>query len=158
MIARDSVDSPFNPPGTYDAGAAAEEAMVEAFIKYILGEFRVITDTPLSFFTSLVVAIVIIWIAMNWRYGGVIDNKDAEITTLKSENARLRVALSIDPATPSALLQLTNNELAAKAGTVVTRLRKISAINHDRAQEIRAQTDIDEKTKKDRIEAVQREL
>jgi hypothetical protein len=84
--------------------------------------------------------------------------KDSEISTLKSENSRLRVALNTEPATPSALLQLTNRELKAKSSSVVTRLREINSINRDRTAEIRAQATVDEQTKRGQIDAVLREL
>src|SRR5258708_1769808 len=59
--------------------------MLEAFIKYVLGEFRIIWDAPLSFATSVAAVALITWFAMDWRYGGVISNKDSELSLAKAQ-------------------------------------------------------------------------
>jgi hypothetical protein len=59
--------------------------MFEAFIKYVLGEFRMIWDTPLSFATCVAAVFLITWFAMDWRYGGVISNKDSELSLAKAQ-------------------------------------------------------------------------
>jgi hypothetical protein len=46
--------------------------MLETFIKYILGEFRMIADAPVSFIVSVLGAALLIWTVLNWRYEGII--------------------------------------------------------------------------------------
>ena len=97
--------------------------MLEAFIKYILGEFRGIAYAPVSFLASAVALSVLVWWVMDWRYQGVIEDQRSTIQTLTQENGRHRVAIGSDPATPVALTSLSNKELSLKAATVVSRLR-----------------------------------
>jgi hypothetical protein len=59
--------------------------MVEPFIKYILGEFRMIANAPVSYIVAVLGAALLIWIALGWRYDAIINNKDSEITLLKSQ-------------------------------------------------------------------------
>jgi hypothetical protein len=59
--------------------------MFEAFIKYVLGEFRMISEAPLSFATCIAASLLVIWFAMDWRYGGVINNKDSELSLAKAQ-------------------------------------------------------------------------
>jgi hypothetical protein len=59
--------------------------MFEAFIKYVLGEFRMIWEAPLSFVTCVAAMFLIVWFAMDWRYGGVISNKDSELSLAKAQ-------------------------------------------------------------------------
>jgi hypothetical protein len=59
--------------------------MFETFIKYVLGEFRMIWDAPLSFVAAVLGTALIAWIALDWRYSTIIANKDSEITLAKSQ-------------------------------------------------------------------------
>jgi hypothetical protein len=67
------------------------------------------------------------------------------------------VAIGVDAATPSALIQLTNKELQAKAETVVGRLRSLSEryVYNIASQ---ALPGLDDRAKHDRKEASEREL
>jgi hypothetical protein len=59
--------------------------MLDSIIKSILGEFRTIANAPTSFVTALVAGFVLIWLGLDWRYAGIISNKDSEITLIKSQ-------------------------------------------------------------------------
>ena len=131
--------------------------MFDTFVKYILQQIVVIENAPIPFATSILVAAILIWLAMNWGYGRIIENKDARIGALTSENERYRVALSIDAATPSALIKLTNKELQAKSLNVVSSLRGLISINTSRSQEIQNSNN-DDNTKKNMREALWRDL
>lgn len=53
--------------------------MLDVFIKYILGEFRVIWNAPLSFVISTLAATFVIWVALDWRYSGVVAGKVGQL-------------------------------------------------------------------------------
>lgn len=63
---------------------------MEAFIKYVLGEMRVIADAPLSFTVALLVIAGVIWWAIDWRYSGILSNRDGVIQNRDSEIALLK--------------------------------------------------------------------
>jgi hypothetical protein len=56
---------------------------MEQLIKYVLGEMRVVRGAPLALSTALLVLSGAIWWAVNWRYAGVIENKDGIIALYK---------------------------------------------------------------------------
>jgi hypothetical protein len=111
-------------------------------VKYLFREWRLIRRFPVSFAAAVLVVGVLIWIAMEWRYRGIIEIKVTTIGALNDEKARLRVALGVDPATPTALISLNNKELAAKATTVVVRLREFAKEYNDGLESIRKQTNL----------------
>jgi hypothetical protein len=57
---------------------------MDQIIKYVLGEMRVIADAPVVFLAALLIAAGVIWWALDWRYGGIIANRDSDIATLKN--------------------------------------------------------------------------
>lgn len=59
--------------------------MLDIVSKYLLGEFRMIWDAPISYVVAVLALALIVWRAMDWRYGGVIANRDAEISSLKTQ-------------------------------------------------------------------------
>jgi len=59
--------------------------MLDVFIKYILGEFRMIADAPVSFVVAVVAGSFLISLAMDWRYGGLISGRDTVISTKEAE-------------------------------------------------------------------------
>jgi hypothetical protein len=56
----------------------------ERIVKYVLGELRVIGGAPVSFFAALLVLAGAVWWAMDWRYSGIIANRDAELGSAKA--------------------------------------------------------------------------
>ena len=63
---------------------------MEQFFKYVLGEIRVIANAPLVFGTALLALAGAIWWAMDWRYSGIISNRDFEIASLKTQRDEYR--------------------------------------------------------------------
>lgn len=61
--------------------------MLEEFIKYILGEWRMIAQSPVSFFVALIVVGLLIWGATTWGYG-------REMSLLKEQVADYKNKLS----------------------------------------------------------------
>lgn len=82
------------------------------FIQYIAKEWHVIWQAPVTFIAATIVVCALVWGAMEWRYSGIIDNQNSRITTLTDENARIRVAVGLDQATPNALLTLSNTRIS----------------------------------------------
>lgn len=134
----------------------------EAVKKHLEAQALAIKTAPIPFFAAIIVAVIFIWtaiwLAMDWRYSAIIESKDAKITTLSDENARIRVALGVDPATPNALLSLNNKELKAKTMSVVAKLREIDRQNQDQQAAIMKLPNLDEQKKNDRIDALLKEL
>jgi len=59
--------------------------MLDAFMKYVLGEFHTIAEAPASFVVVIVGCLFLAWVAMDWRYGVLINHKDSEIALAKSQ-------------------------------------------------------------------------
>src|SRR5438105_854776 len=55
-------------------------AMLDTIVKYLLGEFRMIAEAPVSFAVVVLAAVLIAWWALDWRYSAVISNRDSQIT------------------------------------------------------------------------------
>ena len=51
----------------------ASSRAVDKLIEIVLAEWRVIKSAPKAFGGAIALAAVVIWVAMDWRYGGVID-------------------------------------------------------------------------------------
>jgi hypothetical protein len=56
---------------------------MDHFIKYILGEIRVICGAPLAFLIALSVLVGGAWSAINWRFAEIIESKDGIIALYK---------------------------------------------------------------------------
>ena len=59
--------------------------MLEIVIKYILGESRTIRDAPASTIVVALGILVVVWVAMDWRYAGVIASRDGIIASREAE-------------------------------------------------------------------------
>jgi hypothetical protein len=131
--------------------------MLDLIEKYIISQWQAVMKAGGAFVTAVLASAVIIWLVMNWGFGRIIDNKDAEVASLKAENERLRVAANISPAT-SSLISLNNSELKKKTAYIVDRLRAISSVVNTRTAEISAQSNVDDKAKHSQIESVLKEM
>lgn len=63
---------------------------MEQIIKYVVGEMRVIAEAPVTFGLALIALVAAIWWFMDWRYAGVIVNKDSDIASKVGELALAR--------------------------------------------------------------------
>ena len=88
---------------------------MDSLIKYVVGEMRVIADAPGIFVAAILVMGFAIWWAMDWRYGGIVANRDAQISTIQSQRDEYRDKLQ--GATP--------DEAKAKIEQLETRLARI---------------------------------
>jgi hypothetical protein len=55
--------------------------MFEIVIKYILGESRTLRNAPASAIAIILGVFSVVWIAMDWRYAGIIANRDGIIAS-----------------------------------------------------------------------------
>ena len=58
---------------------------MDKLIEYVSREMRVIGHAPVAFFAAVLVLAGGIWSALDWRYSGVIANRDAEISSLRTQ-------------------------------------------------------------------------
>lgn len=58
-----------------------ETSIFEIVIKYILGESRTLRNAPASAIAIILGVFAVVWIAMDWRYAGVIANRDGIIAS-----------------------------------------------------------------------------
>lgn len=55
--------------------------MLEIVVKYVLGESKTIRNAPASVTVVAFGVLTIVWIAMDWRYAGIIANRDGIIAS-----------------------------------------------------------------------------
>jgi hypothetical protein len=55
--------------------------MFEIVIKYIVGESRTLRKAPASAIAIILGVFSVVWIAMDWRYAGIIANRDGIIAS-----------------------------------------------------------------------------
>jgi hypothetical protein len=67
---------------------------MEQLFKYVLGEMRLIAQTPVVFAMAVLVVGGAIWWAMGWRYSGIIANRDSEISSLRTQRDEYKDKLS----------------------------------------------------------------
>jgi len=58
---------------------------MEAFVRYVVGEMSTIAHAPVAFVAATLIAGVLIWWMLDWRYSGIIANKDAELSLARNE-------------------------------------------------------------------------
>jgi hypothetical protein len=95
---------------------------MQAIFDYIKKEWASLSAAPLAFVGLAVVCLgtasYVGYRAADWYYAKQIRDKDSQIS-------RYRVALNIDKASPSILIELNNEELRAKAENTVGVIRGI---------------------------------
>jgi hypothetical protein len=67
---------------------------MEQFIRYVLGEAGVIVRAPLVFAAAVLILVGLAWMAMDWRYSGVIANRDSEISSLRTQRDEYKEKLA----------------------------------------------------------------
>ena len=58
--------------------------MFEQFVQYVLGEVRLIAEAPLVFGAAVLFLGAIIWVALRWRYSGIIEHRNRIIALYKA--------------------------------------------------------------------------
>jgi hypothetical protein len=57
--------------------------MLETFKTYILGEWQMIANAPVSFAMAVAATAVLVWLALSWAYGNIVSHQTAEIKLLE---------------------------------------------------------------------------
>lgn len=57
--------------------------MLETIKNYIFGEWRVISQAPVSFAMAVLATAVVIWFALSWAYGNIVSHQASEIKLLE---------------------------------------------------------------------------
>jgi hypothetical protein len=60
----------------------------------VIGEMRVIANAPIAFIAAVLILAGGVWWAMDWRYIGIIANRDAEISSLQIQRDEYKNKLS----------------------------------------------------------------
>jgi hypothetical protein len=58
--------------------------MFEQFVQYVLGEVRLIAEAPLVFGAAVLFLGAMIWVALRWRYSGIIEHSNRIIALYKA--------------------------------------------------------------------------
>ncbi len=86
---------------------------MEGILRYVVGELRVIARAPAIFAAALIVLAGAVWWAMDWRYSGIIANRDAEISSLKTQRDDYRDKLNgASPDQAAEKINQLTNEIA----------------------------------------------
>jgi hypothetical protein len=56
---------------------------MESIIKYVVGELSTIAHAPVAFIAAILILGTAAWWALDWRYSGIIANRDAELSSAK---------------------------------------------------------------------------
>jgi hypothetical protein len=112
---------------------------MQAIFDYIKREWTNLRAAPLSFIGLAVVCLVSGFAAGVLYYSGQIGSLHEQISTKDGQLSRYRVALGIDPASKGALVELSNQELALKAQSIVAKLREFDKALEDKGKTINEQ-------------------
>lgn len=96
-------------------------------LAYLKSEFAVLSKAP---FTAVVVAVFFFiagYYVASWYLDRQLTLQNERLADLGAQISRYRQALGVDPVSPSALTELTNEELRAKALTTAADLRTFAA-------------------------------
>ena len=58
--------------------------MFEQFVQYVPGEVRLIAEAPLVFGAAVLFLGAMIWVALSWRYSGIIEHRNRIIALYKA--------------------------------------------------------------------------
>jgi len=121
--------------------------MFEIVIKYILGESRTLRNAPASAIAIILGVFAVVWIAMDWRYAGIIANRDGIIAS--REAAINLIATQRDDykdklggASPDQAksrmdaLEKVNTTLSARLSAISKRLKPVYPIEDDEKERL----------------------
>jgi hypothetical protein len=120
--------------------------MLDRFIAYIDKEWAVLRAAPFVFVMLAVLCLGLGYGGGALYYNSQIGSLHEQISTKDGQVSRYRVALGIDPASKGALVELSNQELALRAQSIVAKMRECLAMVESNNQ------DIDKRLKDGRID------
>jgi hypothetical protein len=121
--------------------------MFEIVVKYILGESRTLRNAPASAIAIILGVFAVVWIAMDWRYAGVIANRDGIIA---SRDAAINLIATqrddykdkLGGASPDQAksrvdaLEKANATLSARLSVISKRLRPVYPLEDDEKERL----------------------
>jgi hypothetical protein len=110
--------------------------MLENLAAHIQKEWAVLKTAPAAFVMLAIVSIGAGVAGGTWYYAGQVGSLHEQLYAKDDQLGRYRVALGIDPASKGALVELSNQELALKAQSIVAKLRSYAAMMHSENQGI----------------------
>jgi hypothetical protein len=110
-------------------------APVQDFINQVIGQVRMVWSVLVPFLSAVAVCGLLIWGAMDWRYSGIIANRDSEVSSLKTQLAQYQrlggapddVRKRIDKLEERILGRFLTDEAKAKFVTVLKRADAIKS-------------------------------
>jgi hypothetical protein len=123
------------------------ESMLEIVVKYIFGEFRTIRGAPASSILIVLGIFAVVWIAMDWRYGGFIANRDGVIANRDAEIRLITVQRDdykdkLGGASPDQAkarieaLEKANESLSARLSVISKRTKPIYPLEDDEKERL----------------------
>lgn len=100
--------------------------MLERLFAYIEREWAVLKTAPFAFVMLAVLCSALGFGGGMMYYTAQVGSLHEQIIAKEGQISRYRVALGVDPASRGALVELSNDELAAKAQSTVKKLRELS--------------------------------
>jgi hypothetical protein len=110
--------------------------IVNKIWEYVSKEWRVIMQAKALFSAALLLAIIVIWAILNWYFVGIINDKEAEIQNVNTQNQMLQQQIS-DNLKPNTI---SNSQTPAPAGRILNDDQKSCLINElkDKTKEFTA--------------------
>ena len=109
--------------------------MLRELAEYIAKEWRVLSGAPFSFIILAVLCLLGGLGLASWHYSGQISTLSGQVTSKDGEISRYRVALGIDKASKGAMVELTNEELYARAVSLTSSVRGLCVLFDKRQAE-----------------------
>jgi hypothetical protein len=114
--------------------------MFEIVVKYILGESRTLRNAPASAIAILLGVFAVVWIAMDWRYAGIIANRDATINLITTQRDDYKDKLggaSPDQAKSRIdALEKANATLSARLSVISKRVKPVYPLEDDEKERL----------------------
>lgn len=104
-------------------------------LEFLKKEWNVLKSAPFSFAGSILVGFLL----ATWYYSGQIAAVKEQLNTKEGQISRYRVALSIDPPSKGALIELRNDELRPKAVATAAKLRELCASFRNRNERLQSE-------------------
>jgi len=121
--------------------------MFEIIFKYILGESRTLRNAPASAITIILGVLAVVWTAMDWRYAGIIANRDGIIASRDAavkliETQRDDYKDKLGGASPDQAksrmdaLEKVNTDLSARLSAISKRLKPIYPLEEEQKERL----------------------
>jgi hypothetical protein len=114
--------------------------MLERLLAFVEKEWGVLRTAPFAFVTLAVLCLGLGYGGGMLYYSSQVGSLHEQMSTKDGQLSRYRVALGIDPASKGALVELSNQELALRAQSIVVQLRQLTSELNQKSTEIESRT------------------